>query len=155
MFPSNCPQMAPSLYKVKSSQASKASYFRSKILIWMHSSTFRVKNVLSSSLRQMAFSQLLITAPQLHYKPQDSQGCSRWRYLRKLECDHKYWIHYKCCNFLALGESHEHQWYDNQMEQGRHTLESFGWLSGVLEIPRSFQLGIIIAKLLKHKYTIF
>lgn len=59
MFPSNYPQMAPSLYKAKSSQVSKASYFKSQILIWTSGSTFRVKNASASSLKHMAFSRLL------------------------------------------------------------------------------------------------
>lgn len=59
VFPSNYPQMASSLYQAKSSQVSKASYFKSQILIWASGSTFSVKNASTSSLEHMAFSQLL------------------------------------------------------------------------------------------------
>lgn len=59
MFPSNYPQMAPSLYQAKSSPVSKASYFKSQILIWASGSTFSNKNASASSLEHMAFSQLL------------------------------------------------------------------------------------------------
>lgn len=49
----------------------------------------------------------ILTAPQPHYKNWDLEGCSRWRYLRQLECDHNYHVSYNAVISWACEKDHE------------------------------------------------
>lgn len=117
IFPFNYSQIVTSPYKVRVNPAVQVSFSKSQILIWMSSAIFRVK-----CMAPFLQTDGILTAPQPHYKNRDSEGCSRWRHLRKLEYDRNYWLGYKCCDCLALRKGPwigQHQYHNNQMEQAK------------------------------------
>lgn len=79
IFPFNYSQIVTSPYKVRVNLAVQASFSKSPILIWMSSANFRVK-----CMAPFLQTDGILTAPQPHYKNWDSEGCPRWRHLRKL-----------------------------------------------------------------------
>lgn len=100
---------------------SKVSSFRSKILIWTHMPS--LESSVQSPVAPFLQTDGILTALQSHYKNWDLEGCSRWKHLRKLECDHNNWLSYKKLWFSGLGKRTvstmiSAPWQSNGMSQG-------------------------------------